>query len=62
MKVKDLIEKLKTLPENSEIIISDMGEKFSCGNFEVHSPYWDGQAQEIILGAYITEYGLEEGE
>lgn len=62
MKVKDLIEQLKTLPENSEVVITDMGDKFCCSNFEVHSPYKDGQAQEIILGTYITDYGLEEDE
>lgn len=55
MKVKELIEQLKQLPQDDEIIITSMDDDFSCSDFEVHSPYDDGQAQEIILNMFIYE-------
>lgn len=55
MKVKELIEQLKQLPQDDEIIITSMDDFFSCSDFEVHSPYDDGQAQEIILNMFINE-------
>lgn len=55
MKVKELIEQLKQLPQDDEIIISSMDDDFSCADFEVHSPYDDGQAQEIILNMFLYE-------
>lgn len=55
MKVKDLIKQLQELPQDDEIVITAMDDKFICGDFEVHSPYDDGQAQEIILPYYIND-------
>ena len=60
MKVKELIKQLKELPQDDEIVITAMDDQFYCQNFEVHSTYEDGQAQEIILGAYIEQYELKE--
>lgn len=60
MKVKELIKQLKKLPQNDEIVITAMDDHFYCSRFEVHSPFDDGQAQEIILGAYIDDYELED--
>ena len=60
MKVKELIEKLKQLPQNNEIVITSMDNDFFCEDFEIHSPYTDGQAQEIILPYYINDFEREE--
>ena len=60
MKVKELIEKLKQLPQNSEIVITSMDNDFYCEDFEIHSPYTDGQAQEIISPYYINDFEKEE--
>ena len=56
MKVKELIGQLQELPQNSDIVITAMDDHFMCCNFEVHSPYDDGQAQEIIMDCYIDKY------
>ena len=61
MKVKELIEELKRLPQDDEIVITAMDDHFYCDNFEVHSPYYDGQAQEIILPYYIDDFYDENG-
>ena len=53
MKVKELIKQLQELPQDDEIVITAMDDKFICANFEVCSPYDDGQAQEIILDYYM---------
>lgn len=58
MKVKELIEQLKQLPQDDEIVITSMDDYFFCEDFEVHSAYDNGQAQEIILSAYIDEDGF----
>ena len=55
MKVKELIEQLKQLPQEDEIIVTSMDDDFTCSNFEVHSPYDDGQAQEIILDMFVYD-------
>lgn len=60
MKVKELIRKLRQLPQDDEICITCMSNNFCISDFEVHSPYKDGQAQEIILNCYIDNYGVEE--
>ena len=60
MKVKELIKQLKELPQDDEIVITAMDDHFCCETFEVHSVYDDGQAQEIILGAYIEKYELDD--
>ena len=60
MKVKDLVYQLQKLPQDDEIVITAMDDHFYCDNFEVHSPYDDGQAQEIILPVYINDFEREE--
>ena len=60
MKVKELIEKLKQLPQDDTIAITSMDNDFYCEDFEIHSPYDDGQAQEIILPCYINDFEKEE--
>lgn len=58
MKVKELIIELQKLPQEDEIIITAMDDRFTCDKFEVASNK-EGEAQEIILGAYIDEYSTE---
>lgn len=60
MKVKELIEQLQELPQDDEIVITAMDDHFLCNDFEVHSPYDDGQAQEIILPYYINDCEKED--
>lgn len=66
MKVKELIAELQKLPQEKEILITSMDDNFCCSDFEVHSyiPEIDDEEEaiEIILGAYIDEYTLEEEE
>ena len=52
MKVKELIEQLQELPQEDNIVVTAMDDHFYVSEFEVHSPYTDGQAQEIILNVY----------
>ena len=59
MKVKELIKQLQELPQEDDIVITAMDDHFFETEFEVHSPYEDGQAQEIILGVYINDYTRE---
>ncbi len=56
MKVKDLVYQLQKLPQDDEIVITAMDDKFYCNDFELHSAYDDGQAQEIILNVYVNSY------
>lgn len=74
MKVKELIKELQQLPQNDEIVITSMDDDFFCNDlvitsmddgffcndFEIHSPYNDGQAQEIILPYYINDFEKDE--
>lgn len=60
MKVKELIEQLQELPQDDEIVITAMDDRFYCNDFEVHSSYDDGQVQEIILPYYINDCEKEE--
>jgi hypothetical protein len=60
MKVKQLIKQLQKLPQDDEIVITAMDDHFYCDKFEVHSPYDNGQAQEIILPVYVEFYQTEE--
>lgn len=53
MKVKELIAQLQELPQDSDIVITAMDDHFFEKDFEVHSPYTDGQAQEIIINKYF---------
>lgn len=61
MKIKELIKKLQELPENDDIFITAMDDRFFCTQFEVASKK-DGEAQEIIMNVYIDnfEYGKDE--
>lgn len=59
MKVNELIKKLQALPQDDEIVITAMDDYFFCNDFEIHSTYDDGQAQEIILPYYINDYERE---
>lgn len=56
MKVKELIRQLKELPQEDDIVITAMDDNFMVEDFEVHSSYDDGQAQEIILNVYVDSY------
>lgn len=64
MKVKELIAELQKIPQEKEILVTSMDDNFCCSDFEVHSyiPEIDteDEAIEIILGAYIDKYTLEE--
>ena len=64
MKVKELIAELQKIPQEKEILITSMDDNFCCSDFEVHSyiPEIDAEDEsiEIILGAYIDKYTLEE--
>ena len=55
MKVKELIKQLQELPQDSDIVITALDDHFFETEFEVHSPYEDGQAQEIIIGTYFKK-------
>lgn len=56
MKVKDLVKQLQELPQDDDIVVTAMDDDFMVENFEVHSSYEDGQAQEIILDVYVDSY------
>ena len=63
MKVKELIEQLKQIPQDKEILITSMDDGFCCQDFELHS-YIEGvdaedEAIEIILPYYFYEYSRE---
>ena len=60
MKVKELMKHLQELPPDDEIIITAMDDQFLCNNFEIHSPYDDEQAQELIMNVYIDSYEIGE--
>lgn len=58
MKVKELIQQLKELPQDDDIVVTAMDDDFYVENFEVHSSYEGGQAQEIILDVYVDSYKM----
>lgn len=58
MKVKDLIKQLQELPQDDDIAITTMDDDFYVEDFEVHSPYDNEQAQEIILDVYVDSYKM----
>ena len=60
MKVKELIKQLQEFPQEDEIVITAMDDHFFETDFEVHSAYDDGQAQEIIINTYFKEHCHEE--
>lgn len=55
MKVRELIKQLEQLPQDDEIVITALDDYFYEKDFEVHSPYFDGQAQEIIINSYFSK-------
>lgn len=55
MLVKELIRQLQELPQDSRIVITAMDDYFFEDDFEVHSPYEDGQAQELIINTYFKK-------
>ena len=56
MKVKELKEWLSQFNDDEEVVLTAMDDYFFCADFECHSPYDDGQAQEIILPYYFERY------
>lgn len=56
MKVKELIKQLQELPQEDTIVITAMDDHFFETDFEVHSLYEDGQAQEIIIRTYFKQH------
>lgn len=59
MKVKELVAQLLELPQEDEIVLTSMDDFFFESEFEVHSAYEDGQAQEIIIPCYFERYLVE---
>lgn len=53
MKVRLIKEWLNQFNDDEEIVITSMDDNFYCNDFELHSPYNDGQAQEIILPLFL---------
>ena len=63
MKVKELIEQLKKIPQDKEVLITSMDDDFCCQDFELHS-YIEGvdaedEAIEIILPYYFETWTKE---
>lgn len=59
MKVKQIREWLSQFEDEEEVVLTSMDDKFLCGDFELHSKYNDGQAQEIIIPCFFDEYKRE---
>lgn len=59
MKAKELKEWVNQLADDENIYITSMDNDF-FEDFECHSIYKDGQAQELILGVYINDYTRDE--
>ena len=58
MKAKELKAWVSQLRDDEDIYITSMDNTF-VEDFECHSIYDDGQAQELILGVYIKDYERE---
>ena len=58
MKAKELKAWVNQLQDDEDIYITAMDDKF-FQDFECHSIYTDGQAQELVLGVYINDYTVE---
>ena len=56
MKEKELKEWLSQFNDDEEVVLTAMDDYFFCADFECHSPYDDGQAQEIIIPYYFERY------
>ena len=59
MKAKELKAWVNQLADDEDIYITAMDDNF-FEDFECHSIYNDGQAQELILGVYINDYTRDE--
>lgn len=59
MKAKELKAWVNQLADDEDIYITAMDDDF-FQDFECHSIYTDGQAQELILGVYINSYTKDE--
>ena len=55
MKARELKEWVNQLQDNEDIYITAMDNKF-FQDFECHSIYEDGQAQELVLPVYVEKY------
>lgn len=55
MKARELKEWVNQLQDNEDIYITAMDNKF-FQDFECHSIYTDGQAQELVLPVYVEKY------
>ena len=60
MKVKELIEKLKQLPQDDTIAIVSKFYDFFCEDFEVRPSDDDSCVQVITLPYYINDFEKEE--
>ena len=60
MKVKELIEKLKQLPQDDTIAIVSKFYDFFCEDFEVRPSHDDSCVQVITLPYYINDFEKEE--
>ena len=59
MKVRDLIKQLQKLPQDKDIVITSMDDKFYCDDFELHSFEDSDIETEIILPYYFDSYTKE---
>lgn len=60
MKVKELIEKLKQLPQDDTIAIVSKFCDFFCEDFDVRPPRDDSCVQVITLPYYINDFEKDE--
>ena len=60
MKVKELIEKLKQLPQDDTIAIVSKFYGFFCEDFDVLPPHDDSFVQVITLPYYINDFEKDE--
>ena len=60
MKVKELIEKLKQLPQDDIIAIVSKFYDFYCEDFDVRPIHDDSCVQEIKLPYYINDFEKDE--
>ena len=55
MKAKELKQWVNQLKDDEDIYITAMDDQF-FQDFECHSIYEDGQAQELVLPVYVEKY------
>ena len=56
MTVKELVEKLKQLPQDDTIAIVSKFYDFFCEDFDVRPPHDDSSVQVITLPYYINDF------